>query len=202
MMWKKIPKNNIKSVLSGFWSLKKLKRSQIVTAGVPCVFGYLDKNVYLCENNNYVMTQNRISYIAIVALIFALMAGVSSCTSKEQQELDALVEYSNQQMPMIVDECTVCTALVQEDDYVVYEYQIEGGKEVMDGIASTEATRKELVVDQLSNADFLSFVQSIVATGRGLGYRYHDVHSTRVIEIMMPCAELEKALGEKANLHN
>ncbi|MBQ0119951.1 MAG: hypothetical protein KBT13_02360 [Bacteroidales bacterium] len=147
------------------------------------------------------MARNKTIHIAITIMAIVLVASLSSCTTKAQKELDTLIEYSNQQMPMVIDEYTVCTALVQESDYVVYDYQIEGGNDMMESISSTEAQRKNLVLEQLANSDFRDFVQTVTATGRGIGYRYHDAHSSRVVEIMVPCAQLDKALEESRKLH-
>lgn len=121
----------------------------------------------------------------------------NSTSPDAEDKLNAEIEATNMQLPMMVDEATVLEKVIAESNSVVYLYQLDESMINIDDVKGNADAAKENVRNSLVNGGpiVLTFVKKVFDTGRDLRYRYTGSESGESMEIVFTLDEMQDILN-------
>ena len=120
--------------------------------------------------------------------------GDSSFTAEDR--LNAEIEATNVQLPMMVDEATVLEKLVVEGNSVVYLYKLDESTISIEDLKGNAEAAKENVRNSIVNGGPVvqNFLKKVLDTGRSLKYRYVGSESRESMELIFTTDDLQGIL--------
>jgi hypothetical protein len=109
-------------------------------------------------------------------------------------KLESIVQATNNQLPMTVDEATTLTKLGMTDNDVIYYYDIDEEKCPIPDIEKRADAMKQAIVENLraNTASLAIMISSCVDCGKGIAYRYIGNKSGDHYDIRLTPDELAK----------
>lgn len=113
-----------------------------------------------------------------------------------EDKLNAEIEATNMQLPMMVDEVTILEKLVVEGNSVVYLYKLDESMISIDDMEGNADAAKENVKSSLVNGGPVvqTFLKKVLDTGRCLKYRYVGSESGEAMEFTFTIDDLQGIL--------
>lgn len=104
--------------------------------------------------------------------------------------LDAQISVTNAQLPMQLDEMTVMTKLLREDDCLVYCYDVDENLLTLDDLDASGDFMEQMLIDELRVAkdrpESKQFFEACKLADVDIAYRYRGTLTGRTIQYIVP----------------
>ena len=150
----------------------------IKPAGAGIAFGYSSK-----------LTGKQVTFHLSIEEIEAVYNNPSALITPEKN-LEMQVAIADREFPQTVEEGMVVTRVYLDEDYVVYEYEMDEEIYDMDLMESNRSEMMASLRDTEGDADVIEFQSDCKKAGKGLSYRYVGNSSGKMVRFDIPASEL------------
>ena len=135
------------------------------------------------------LTGKQVTIHLSIEEIEAVYNNPSALVSPEKN-LEMQVAIANRECPQAIEEGMVATRVFLDEDYVVYEYEMDEEIYDMDIMESNRSEMMESLRDTEGDAEVIEFQSDCKKAGKGLSYRYVGNTSGKMVRFDIPASEL------------
>ena len=114
--------------------------------------------------------------------------------SSPESRLKALIDNTTLQLPLKIDEGLIFTKINNDENNVIYVYEIDEDKVSLSSIKKNIKNVKDAVVEELKgqNVAEKTFMKAVVENNKGLVYQYVGNVSNKTVDVVITLDELKQ----------